>query len=122
MNTALASELKGGITFIISVYDGSKSFLAGSVPDLQFDDFVIDFHDFELEINSDGGYESVKESVVSEANHKTGLSDGTVSGHDTFELIVVLFFDSGLHIYFDIELLLQSNVNKKNSIASGQAV
>jgi hypothetical protein len=44
MKTAFESFFRLKSTFVIRVYDGPEPFLPSSVPDLQFDNLVVDFH------------------------------------------------------------------------------
>ena len=59
-------KLKISNTFVVGVGNGSESLLAGGVPDLQFDVFVIGVDGFEAEINTDGGHVVFVELVVGE--------------------------------------------------------
>lgn len=56
-----------GSTFVVGVGDGPKPLLASSVPDLQFDVFVVGSDSLESEVYADGGHVVLVELVVCES-------------------------------------------------------
>jgi hypothetical protein len=67
MKTAFESLISLKNTFVVGIDDGPEPFLAGSVPDLKFDNFVVDFHGFESEVNTDGDHVILIELVIGES-------------------------------------------------------
>ena len=62
-----------------------ESFLTGRVPDLKFDLFPSQFDGFNLEVDSDGGYEGRVESVVREPEQDASFSHAGISNQQKFE-------------------------------------
>ena len=82
-------------TFVVCVGDGSESLLAGGVPDLELDVFVVDVEGFEAEVYADCCHVVLGELVVGETEEETGFADGGVADDDVFEEVVVLTVTHG---------------------------
>lgn len=67
MKTAFESRDGGLSTFVVGVDDGSEPLLSCGVPNLQFYDFVINFHGLEPEVDSDGDHIVFVELIISKS-------------------------------------------------------
>ena len=84
-------------SFVVSCSNGLESILklnlpllTGSIPDLKFDAFVVDFQLSNSEIHADSGQETFMEDVVSEPTQDVSLSGATVADDKYLEDVVVL--------------------------------
>lgn len=75
---------------VISTCDGSESLLAGCVPDLELNAFIIDREGFEPKINSNRSQIVFWELILYESHKDGRLSNTWVSDDDCFEEVVVL--------------------------------
>lgn len=89
------------VTFVVSINNRSESLLSGSVPDLQLDDFIVDFDGLEPEINSNRNHVVFIELVIGKSEEQRGFTDGTVTDHYKLEKEVVLLI---FHISIDYRL------------------
>ena len=64
--------------------------LAGGIPDLELDAFVVDFQLSDSEVHADGRQEALVEHVVSETAQDVGLTSATVANDQNLEDVVVL--------------------------------
>ncbi len=77
-------------TFVVGVNNGPEPFLPCGIPDLKFDDFIVDFHGLEPEIDANGDHVVFIELVIGESEQQRRFSYGAVSDHDKLEKEVVL--------------------------------
>ena len=63
--------------------------MSGSIPDLEFDAFPVDFDVFDFEVDADGGDEGGGEGVVGVAEEEAGFADAGIADHEEFALHVV---------------------------------
>mmetsp|Transcript_45379 Transcript_45379/g.52199 ORF Transcript_45379/g.52199 Transcript_45379/m.52199 type:complete len:234 (-) Transcript_45379:88-789(-) len=66
-----------------------ESFLAGSIPDLKSNHFVVNHDIFSQKIGSNSSFILLTETVVDELVHQRSLSDSTVSQDDNFEQVLL---------------------------------
>jgi hypothetical protein len=66
-----------------------KPFLAGSIPNLQFDSFTVDFDIFDFEVDADGGDEGGGEGIVGVSEEEAGFAHAGIADHEEFALHVV---------------------------------
>lgn len=64
-----------GCTFVVGIDNGAEAFLPSCVPDLHFDNFLIDVDRFKSEVDSDGDHIVLVKIIISEAQQKRTLSD-----------------------------------------------
>jgi len=79
-----------GSTFVVGVSDGAKPLLAGSVPDLEFDVFVVRVDGLEPKIHANGGHVVLVKLVVGKPQQQAALAHGGVPHDDVFEEMIVL--------------------------------
>ncbi len=76
--------------FVVSSSDRPKSLLSCSIPNLKFD-YVFTWLDCsDLEIDTNGGEETLTEDIVREPQEETGLSDRGIPNKYNFKQVVVL--------------------------------
>lgn len=73
-------------TTVVSRGDGTETFLACSIPDLQLHSLAIQLNRTDLEINTDGGDERRSEGVFAETEETAGLAYARVSDQQKFDL------------------------------------
>lgn len=106
-------------TSVVAAGDGAKSFLAGSVPDLQLHAKSIHFKCFNAEIETNGDHVLVSEGVLGKAQQQAGLAHFTVANEEQLE-DVVTGFGSQTHKWTqnaemsnkEGNLLIKDHVNK----------
>lgn len=82
-NTHGPSVVRGG--------DGSKSFLAGRVPDLELDTRAVEVDGLDLKVDTNGGDELRVELLVHKTNEQARLTDAGVTDHEQLHGLVELF-------------------------------
>ncbi len=93
-------------TSIVSTSDGAKTFLAGSVPNLEFAQFVVNLGHFESKVDSDGGQVVVNEVVITEADEEGRFPDSLVA-YDDYLKQKILLFDHSIDYYLEYILSLR---------------
>jgi hypothetical protein len=68
----------------IGLGDVAKSFLPGSIPDLQLDGEVVYLHVLELEVDADGGDVALLEDSLAVLGHKVGLAHSAIPDYYYF--------------------------------------
>ncbi|KAH9406659.1 hypothetical protein TYRP_013642 [Tyrophagus putrescentiae] len=77
-------------TSIVAAGDGAKSFLAGSIPNLQFHAKSIQFKCFYPEVKTNGDHVLIGEAVFGKTQQQTGLAHFTVANEKQFEDVVTV--------------------------------
>ena len=77
---------------VVGLGDVSEPFLAGGVPDLQFDGFIVVGDNFGLKIDSDSCGVGWVESLIGKSSDEWGFSNSSVPNDKYFGEVVVLFF------------------------------
>ena len=77
-------------TFIVGIDNSSKSLLACSIPNLKFDDFIIDINWLESEIDANGNHIIFIELIICKPEEKRWLAYCTITNHNKFILMVIL--------------------------------
>ena len=76
---------------IVCAGDGSEPFLAGGIPNLEFDVLVVDGGCLEPEIYANGGKVMLLELVFGKANKDGGFADTRIADDDSLVKMVELF-------------------------------
>ena len=99
---------------VIGGGDGAEAFLAGGIPNLSFDFFVVDEHALSLELDADGGFGVGVELVACVAGEEVRFADGGVSDDDDLE--EVLFASLVVrHVFHLFPLLLSLSLFCNNA-------
>ena len=86
--------------FVVSWSNCSESFLAGCIPDLEFDIFLIVLDRLESEVNSDRGQVVFWEFIVGELSQDGSLAHSWTPNQDQFNKVVVL------NLLFNIKIII----------------
>ena len=73
-----------------SQHEVPKPLLASSIPDLYFDDLILDDYSFRCELDSDGSAVILAEGVFSVTRQDVGFADARPSHQHQFEQVIVI--------------------------------
>lgn len=99
-------------TFIVGVDNGAETLLSCSIPDLHFNNFLVDVDGLESEIHSDCYHVILVKIVISEPQQKWTFSYCWVSHHHKFEQMVILLALHGIEIIIQIAQIIRNTNNR----------
>lgn len=88
-------------TSVVGPCDGPKIFLACSVPNLQFNTFILDWDGFCPKLHTDSNIMSCPSFVLDELKHNARLSHTCITDDDEFKQVIVI-----VHKYYIIRFFL----------------
>eukprot|EP00163_Fabomonas_tropica_P022923 TRINITY_DN4015_c0_g2_i2.p1 TRINITY_DN4015_c0_g2~~TRINITY_DN4015_c0_g2_i2.p1 ORF type:complete len:116 (-),score=8.99 TRINITY_DN4015_c0_g2_i2:275-622(-) len=75
-------------TTVVRGCNGTETFLASGIPDLQLDGLAVKLNGADLEIDTNGGDVRLSVGVVSKTKEKTGLSYTRITNKEKLEKII----------------------------------